>query len=191
MKQTKTFTILLFAILLINACSKDNCDDSTKNLFVDKTYLPYIIPYSDTSTHLFLKNGKDTLLFKSQGLKETIEVQKGNDENDCRTYYLQKFSLTMTASDTDFFRINYYKSFSGLLANDYEIVSGKIYSMSDVYSSEDYISYFPMVKSITILNKTYDSIKISINQKNDTVISRPKIGILKVKSDKFIYELIN
>ena len=190
MQNTKTFTILLFAILLINACSKDNCDDSTKNLFVDKTYLPYIIPYSDTSTRLFLKNGKDTLLFKSQGLKETIEMQKGNDENDCRTYNLQKFSLTMTASDTDFFRINYYKSFSGLLANDYEIIRGNNYSESKYFLSDDFINYFPTVKTALILNNNYDSIRSSTNEFGDNFIVRPKTGILKIQIKNASYELI-
>ena len=113
MKQTKPLTILLFAILLINACSKDSCDDSTKNLYVDKTYLPYIIPYSDTSTRLFLKNGKDTLLFKSKGLEETTNFYQESAINGlCRKYNMQKLSLTMAASDTDFFEVNYYADYS-------------------------------------------------------------------------------
>jgi hypothetical protein len=188
MKQTKTFTILLFAILLINACSKDNCDDSTKNLFVDKTYLPYIIPYSDTTTRLFLKNGTDTLLFKSQGLKETIEVQKGNDENDCRTYNLQKFSLTMTASDTDFFRISYYvdKDNTGFV----QISISNLVEANPLYDLA-YIKYYPPILKEKVINVIYDTITINKNNRGDILITKPNLGLIKVKSDKFIYELIN
>lgn len=105
MNQTKPLTILLFAILLINACSKD-CTEKTINKYVDQSYLPYIIPYSDTSTRLFLKNGTDTLLFKSQGLKETVNDYYNTFR--CETFKLQQYSLKMAASDTDYFRISYY-----------------------------------------------------------------------------------
>ncbi|MFY7731909.1 MAG: hypothetical protein ACOVSR_00400 [Bacteroidia bacterium] len=159
--------------------------------------MPYIIPYSDTSTRLFLKNGKDTLLFRSQGLKEAIEVQKGNDETDCRTYNLQYFSLIMAASDTDFFRINYYANKYGDSRIDFNVISGNRYLETDYYSTLSYLNYFQTTKKIIVLGNIYDSIKVSTNSNNsindnikDNVISRPQIGIIKVDMTNSIYELI-
>ncbi len=196
--NTKTLIILLFAILLINACGKVDCDDSAKNLYVDKSYLPCIIPYSDTSTRLFLKNGKDTLLFKSQGLKESIEFYQESDINGyCRKYNMQKLSLTMAASDTDYFRINYYADMDGDSRIDFNVISGKRYLKTDYHSIYSYLKYFPTVEKIVVLKNSYDSINVSINSYNlrnynikDNVISRPNTGIIKVEMSNSIYELI-
>jgi hypothetical protein len=190
MKRKEKLLNLIIALALFSNCAKDDCDKSTKNLNVDKSYLPYIIPYSDTSTRLFLKNGKDTLLFKSQGLNESIEIYKEDNTGVCRTYYLQKLSLTMAASDSDYFKINYYADRDGTLYNNYEIFNGVNNSKTATYLSNDYVNYFPTVKKILVLNNSYDSIKISINNYKDSVISKPKIGIIKVKITSAIYELI-
>jgi hypothetical protein len=187
MKHTKPFTILLFAILLLNACSKD-CTEKTINKYVDKSYLPYIIPYSDTSTRLFLKNGTDTLLFKSQNLKETVNDYYNSFR--CETFKLQQYSLKMAASDTDFFQINYYAEKTGVLYNDYEILSGNFYSKSETYSSNAYINNFSKIESIIVLNNKYDSINIASNSYNDVFISKPKFGIIKIQTANALYELI-
>jgi hypothetical protein len=190
MKQTKPLTILLFAILLINACGKEGCPDSKPiERGVNKNYLPYIIPYSDTSTRLFLKNGTDTLVFKSQGLKET-KISESASEGNCDKYYLQQYSLKMVASDTDFFQINYYADRDGTLFNDYEIVNGNNYSESKYYLSNDFVNYFPTVKSTVVLNNNYDSIKSLTNSYGDIFIARPKTGVIKIQTKNVLYELI-
>ena len=190
MKQTKTFTILLFAFLLINACGKEGCPESKPiEKRVNKSYLPYIIPYSDTSTRLFLKNGKDTLLFRSQGLKETITNEQAS-EGGCDQYNLQKYSLKIAASDTDYFRINYYATKFGSLYNDYAIISGNNYSKSETYLSNSYVNDCRIIESITVLNINYDSIKMVSNTVNDLFISRPKIGVIKIQTKNVLYELI-
>ncbi len=160
--KTKLPSILYLVLLsiLINACNKDNCDNSTVNKYVDQSYVPYIIPYSDTSTRLFLKNGTDTLLFKSQGLKESTEFYQESAINGyCRKYCMQKLSLKLAASDTDYFLLNYYRDWQNGLYNDYEIISGNNYSKSKYYSSDDFVNYFPTVQTAVILNNNYDSIK--------------------------------
>lgn len=82
MKTTHILLSLAVLLLLWSAC-KPSCPDPGNQVnYVDKTYLPDIIPYSDTSTALFLKNGKDTLLFKSQGLKESY-VGSSTLDSDC------------------------------------------------------------------------------------------------------------
>jgi hypothetical protein len=181
--------LVLFSIL-INACGKEGCPDSKPiEKGVDKSYLPYIIPYSDTSTRLFLKNGKDTLLFKSQGLKETITNEQAG-EGSCDQYNLQQYSLKMAASDTDYFLINYYATKFGSLYNDYEIISGNNYSKSESDLSRDFVNYFPTIEKITILNNSYDSIRNYTNSFGDIFIARPKTGVLKIQTKNVLYELI-
>ena len=184
MNQTKTFTILLFAILLINACGKDCPDSKPIEKGVNKSYLPYIIPYSDTSTRLFLKNGKDTLLFKSQGLKET-KISESASEGNCDKYNLQQYSLKMAASDTDFFQINYYGDWQGIPIVQYNTFNIETNKIDD----SRYI-YFFQLKQLNILNYKYDSVSISPNKYGDTVYTNLKYGILRVKDFNNIYELI-
>jgi hypothetical protein len=183
--NTKPFTILLFAILLINACSKDGCPDSKPiEKGVNKSYLPYIIPYSDTSTRLFLKNGTDTLVFKSQGLKETI-TNKQAGEGSCDQYNLQEYSLKMAASDTDFFQINYYGDWQGVPLVNLSINYIEMNGMDD----SRFLNYTPW-RTMFILTNKYDSITISKNNYGDTIYSKQKFGVIRIKS-KNIYELIN
>jgi hypothetical protein len=184
MKNTKPLTILLFAILLINACGKDCPDSKPIEKGVNKSYLPYIIPYSDTSTRLFLKNGKDTLLFKSQGLKET-KISESASEGNCDKYNLQQYSLKMVASDTDFFQINYYALKNTAASVYYNINFNKT---DEVYSAR-YINFFQL-KQFSILSNKYDSVSISPNKYGDTVYTNLKFGILKFKDTNNFYELI-
>jgi hypothetical protein len=188
--KTKLPSILYLVLLsiLINACRKGCPDSKPIERGVDKSYLPYIIPYSDTGTRQFLKNGKDTLLFKSQGLKETITNELFGES--CENYNIQQYSLKMAASDTDYFLINYYCNWQNGLHNDYEIVSGNNYSKSKYYLSDDFVNYFPTVKSTVILNNNYDSIKSLTNSFGDVFIAKPKTGVLKIQTKRVLYELI-
>ncbi|MFY7734727.1 MAG: hypothetical protein ACOVSR_14680 [Bacteroidia bacterium] len=187
MKNTKPLTILLFAILLINGCSKDGCPDSTPiEKGVDKSYLPYIIPYSDTSTRLFLKNGIDTLVFKSQGLKETITNERAG-EGSCDQYNLQKYSLKMAASDTDFFQINYYTIKNGVSRVNF-LINGVRETKEYAYSS--FSDYYPPIINVNILNNKYDTVMVLPEQRIREFIIKPKLGILKIKLDDNTYELI-
>ncbi|MFZ4799147.1 MAG: hypothetical protein ACOYMA_16725 [Bacteroidia bacterium] len=183
MKTTKTFTSLLFIILIINACSK-GCPEGDKPIDkgVDKTYLAYIIPYSDTSTRLFLKNGKDTLLFKSQGLKETFTIEGAAEI--CDKYKLQEYSLKMAASDTDFFEIKYYAIKTNIPKASFIINSIEMNGMDD----SRYLNYTPW-RSLVVLTNKYDSISISKNNYGDTIYSKQRLGVIRIKSIN-IYELI-
>ena len=187
METTKTFTSLLFIILIINACSK-GCPEGDKpfDKGVDKSYLPYIIPYSDTSTRLFLKNGKDTLLFKSQGLKETFTVE-GVPEI-CDKYKLQQYSLKMAASDTDFFEVSFFAKVNSTL--NY----GK-YNFNDQFMSKEIfdgalVLYYPPVIKINILNSVYDTVNVVSLKPNGNIYSKKYIGIIKIETSNSIYELI-
>ncbi|MBJ7427621.1 MAG: hypothetical protein JHD28_01475 [Bacteroidia bacterium] len=191
--NTKTFSILLFAILLINACGKDCPDSKPIEKGVDKSYLPYIIPYSDTSTRLFLKNGTDTLVFKSQGLKETKTVRSAGGES-CDKYNLQQLSLKMAASDTDFFEVNYYARWQGDPMVNFEVVNSKEVIKTDVYQYfydyfKIYINSKPINKTI-ILNTTYDSVNILKPYSNLTIYTKPNVGIIKIETSNSTYELI-
>ena len=180
MKKLKLFTYLLFIILIINACSKGCPDGAPTEKNVDKTYLPFIIPYSDTSTRLFLKNGKDTLLFKSQGLKETTEIQGAGGES-CDTYKLQQYSLKMAASDTDYFEVSYFAIINGIPSFLYAANFSK---MNEV--DFDFLGW----RSISVLNNNYDSVAFNHNDYKDSVYSKSKIGAIRIKTGNNVYELI-
>ena len=47
-----------------------------------------------------------------------------------------------------------------------------------------------VARNETVLNMTYDSVTINKSQFDDIVISKTRVGVLKVKSKKHIYELI-
>jgi hypothetical protein len=188
----KIFTILLFAILLINACGKDDCDKTTINKYVDKSYLPYIIPYSDTSRRLFLKNGSDTLLFKSQGLKETVNDYYNSFR--CETFKLQQYSLKMAASDTDFFEVNYYARWQGISMVNFSLVNGQEFIVTDEYqyaydNFKSYIYQLPIIK-VNVLNNNYDSVRILKPFSNLIICLKPIIGIIKIETSNGTYELI-
>jgi hypothetical protein len=179
MKKLKLFTCLLFIILIINACSKGCPDGAPTEKNVDKTYLPYIIPYSDTSTRLFLKNGKDTLLFKSQGLKETYTTQGVAEV--CDKYKLQQYSLKMAASDTDYFEVSYFAIINGIPSFLYAANFSK---MNEV--DFDFLGW----RSISVLNNNYDSVAFNHNDYKDSVYSKSKIGAIRIKTGNNVYELI-
>ncbi|MFA9214087.1 MAG: hypothetical protein ACEQSR_09630 [Candidatus Methylacidiphilales bacterium] len=184
---------LILAGILINACSKGCPDSKPIERGVDKSYLPYIIPYSDTSTRLFLKNGKDTLLFKSQGLKETKTLQ-GSGEGSCDRYNLQEYTLKMAGSDTDYFRINYYGRKLGDPMVNFEVFNSKELIITDVYQYfydyfKTYINSKPINK-INILNNVYDSVNILKPYSNLTIYTKPETGIIKIQTNNVLYELI-
>ncbi|MFZ4798244.1 MAG: hypothetical protein ACOYMA_12180 [Bacteroidia bacterium] len=186
MKQiTKLITIISF-IVLISSCGKSCPDPSTSTNYVDKGYVPEIIPYSDTSTRLFLKNGKDTLVFRSQGLKETF-LDGSTLESECpKDFKFQKFSLKMFASDTDFFDIFYYSSLYNVQMVNVQI--NKYNTLNEILRY-DFLHYYPPVLSQTVLNIKFDSISI-IENSTTVVYAKPKVGLIKIISAKNTYELI-
>jgi len=191
--KTKTKLLALFtALILFSNCSKDKCQGSIYNKYLDKSYLPDIIPYSDTSTAFFLKNGRDTLLFTSQGLKEET-VKYYSSEGTCDTYNLQKFSLTMAASDTDYFQINYCADRQLVPLVNFIVLSGENYYETREFSYSAFRNYIKSsIVKVTILNNVYDSV-FSLPQLEEDfqeLIVKPKIGVLKIKTLRTTYELI-
>jgi hypothetical protein len=194
--KIKLPSIVYFVLLsiLINACNKGCPESKPIERGVDKSYLPYIIPYSDTNTRLFLKNGKDTLLFKSQGLKETITNEQAG-EGSCNNYNLQKYSLKMAASDSDYYEIMYYTSRKWSFAVvKFNMFSDTYYDETQEYTYEyfkEYTNHPPIVKR-NILNQFYDSVYVlpifggNINE----LIVKPEIGVLKIRTSKTTLELI-
>ncbi len=184
---------LLLLSVLINACSKGCPDSKPIERGVDKSYLPYIIPYSDTSTRLFLKNGRDTLVFKSQGLKETKTLQ-GSGGESCDRYNLQQYTLKMAASDTDFFQINYYAHWQGIALVNFIIINSidKITTDEYQYAAENfknYINQLPII-NIDVLNNVYDSVRVLKSYSNLTIYTKPETGIIKIQTNNALYELI-
>ncbi|MFZ4797410.1 MAG: hypothetical protein ACOYMA_07930 [Bacteroidia bacterium] len=186
MKTTKQLTLICL-IWFFSSCSESCPDSGTKTSYVDRGYLPDIIPYSDTSTRLFLKNGKDTLLFKSLGLKETF-ISGSTLEGDCpKKYEIQQLSLRIAASDTDFFQINYSTDYEDFKVGKFEFRN--IYNNSTFYY-KNFRNVYQPITSIEVLQNNYDSINIFPISNVGTVYFKSKIGIIKIQTTKFIYELI-
>jgi hypothetical protein len=182
MKTTHILLSLAVLLLLWSSC-KPSCPDPGNQVnYVDKTYLPDIIPYSDTSTALFLKNGKDTLLFKSQGLKETY-VGSSTLDSDCpKNYSNQQYILTMKASDTDYFEIDYNISYV-----QFKLV--KRYISKNLHY-RDFLKYYPPVLTQTVLNTKYDTLSLLRNDLGLVVYAKPKLGVVKIVNANTTYELI-
>ncbi|MFZ4797266.1 MAG: hypothetical protein ACOYMA_07200 [Bacteroidia bacterium] len=190
MKQiTKLITIisLIGIISIISSCSKSCPDPSTKTTYVDRSYLPDIIPYSDTSTRLFLKNGKDTLLFKSLGLNQSFEEGSTITSIECTEFYKnEKLLLRMSASDTDFFDIVYNAKLDGF-SEVYINVNNK--SKTRGYGYSEFRKPYPPIYSVNILNIKYDTI-INLPEQNMVVYIKPKYSVLMLKTSSVTYELI-
>ena len=187
MKKIHILLSLAILLLLWSAC-KQNCPDPGNQVnYVDKTYLPDIIPYSDTSTARFLKNGKDTLLFKSQGLKETF-VGGSTLDSDCpKNFSNQQLSLTMKASDTDYFEIRYFAISSGVPRVMVRI-NNRIETENYTFSA--FRKPYPPILKVKILNQDYDTVIKLPEVLIDEIYLKPKLGLLKVKTSKVLYELI-
>ncbi|MES2725477.1 MAG: hypothetical protein V4643_00150 [Bacteroidota bacterium] len=187
MKTLYPLISLFLLFHLFSSCSTDCPDSGTQTNYVDQAYLPDIIPYSNTSIRRFLRNGKDTLVFYSQSLKETFE-SGSTLSGDCpKNYKNQQFSLKMVASDTDFFEMRYYAIKTGGVAR--VKINTSNYWSSDEGSYIGFNHYYPPVLSITVNNTFYDTITILKNEL-DSVYLKPKVGVLKIKTDKVTYELI-
>lgn len=177
---------------LFYACNKD-CERYNETRNVNVIDLPAVIPYSDTSTVKFIKNGTDTLIYTSQGLKETyIDSYESNTRSGgCGTNFrLQQYSLKMKHSDNEFFEITKYVSARN---GDYikiQINNSCIYDNIFGYyevSTSDLIT-FELINSIVINNIKYDSInKISLNNSN-YLLAKSKIGIVKMFVNSNVYE---
>ncbi|MES2725471.1 MAG: hypothetical protein V4643_00120 [Bacteroidota bacterium] len=178
----------LVALVFVTEACTPNCGDTdTATNYVDQAYLPDIIPYGDTSTARFLRNGTDTLVFKSQGLKETF-ISGTTLSSDCpKNTKNQQFSLRMAASDTDFFDILFYAINTGVPRVKIKINNSV---ETNDYTFNSFRRYYPPILQVNILNHSYDTVM----KLPETVINefylKPKFGLLKVKTSAVMYELI-
>jgi hypothetical protein len=187
MKTPSKLLIVFSLALLINSC-KQECSRGFETIYVDESYLPSFIPYSDTSTRLFLKNGTDTLLFKSQGLVKDfgVDFTQGNctvEQN------LQRFSLKMKANDSDYFTHTYVADRSRVSNVFFNYVINRD---QEVYNSTYYLfdNLRTKATTITVLNNSYDSSFSLTSQYFKELYINPKIGLIKVRTAKYSLELI-
>ena len=176
------YLICILLIALVSNCSKCPDPKSGNTFNVNQDDLPYIIPYSDTSKVRFLKNGTDTVIFVSQGLKNTYIEQNQADGNCSSTNRIQQFSLMMKYNENEYFEIFDFASNVDLIIN--KVTWGS-------FSHVRFTSYYPLpILSYMINNTKYDSVKVFTNdESNDTLIFKPKVGLLKIKSTN-LYEII-
>ncbi|MFZ4799149.1 MAG: hypothetical protein ACOYMA_16735 [Bacteroidia bacterium] len=187
MKQITKLITIISLIGLTSSCSKSCPDPSTKTTYADRSYLPDIIPYSDTSTRLFLKNGKDTLLFKSQGLKQSFEEGSTTTMSECTEFYKNEvLRLSMAASDSDFFDIIYNAKSDGV---HYVYIGINNKTLTRAYGYSTFRKPYPPIINITILNNKYDTVFQLADEKMEVYI-KPKFSVLKLRNSKVTYELI-
>jgi hypothetical protein len=182
---------LIYITLLTSifyTCNKD-CENNNKTFYVYSSDLPFIILYTDTSRVKFIKNGTDTLTYISQGLKETYldgyisNTQSGGCGTNAK---YQRYSLKMQNSNDEFFQITQYANNEGADKVKLEINSLSI----DGNRTNHYMSNYPPILSCFANNIKYDSVSIfSLNQQ-DTFIFKPRIGIVKMKINNNIYEIL-
>ncbi|MES2725475.1 MAG: hypothetical protein V4643_00140 [Bacteroidota bacterium] len=172
---------------LFSSCTRDCPDSGTQTNYVDQAYLPDIIPYSNTSIRRFLRNGKDTLVFYSHGLKEIFESGSTLSSDCQKSYKNQQFSLKMAASDTDFFEIIYKTSYDNFKVGKFNMrnING-----NTGFYYENFRKPYKPITSITVLNNKYDTINIFPINGIGTVYFKPNIGIVKINTPTFTYELI-
>ena len=182
-KQLYLTTVLLLIILFYSSCTK--CPDSSSgNTYnVSQEDLPYIIPYTDTSKVRFLKNGKDTLTFTSQGLKSTYTIEGFADGECAGKNKVQQVSLRMKYNDDEFFeitekadsKISYYVNNQDM----YDEIYTTFYSYGNL-STE-------FLDSILINGYKYDSIYKIKNSYGSYIILKEKIGLLQYKLNNITY----
>jgi hypothetical protein len=187
---------LIYITLLASifyACNKD-CERYNETRNVNISNLSYVIPYTDSSIVKFIKNGTDTLLFASQGLKETYtdSYESNTRSGGCGTNLkLQQYSLKMKHSDNEYFEIKFYRNYSSSNYIDVNI-NGVAFNK---LTAPDYVAINSSLTgeyldNYVINNITYNDVsKININ--NETYFSfKPKIGLLKILINDDTYELI-
>lgn len=188
MKTLYTLISLFLLLNLFSSCSPDCPDSGTQTNYVDQSYLPDIIPYGDTSTARFLRNGTNTLVFKSQGLKETF-ISGTTLSSDCpKNTKNQQFSLRMAASDTDFFDILFYAINTGVPRVKIKINNSV---ETNDYTFNSFRRYYPPILQVNILNHSYDTVMKLPETVINEIYLKPKFGLLKVKTSSVMYELIN
>jgi hypothetical protein len=126
-------------------------------------------------------------------MEESTEFFQESDINGlCRKYNMQKLSLTMAASDTDYFQINYYSKYNVGSRVFYKFPNIPFSFKTIEYSNFDFRYYYkyPPILNAKILNNFYDSI-FSLTDDNIKIIYiKPQIGILKIETPNKKYELI-
>lgn len=190
----KKLIYLTLLASLFYACSKD-CERYNETRNVNVSNLSIVIPYTDTSTVKFIKNGTDTLTYTSQGLKETYtdSYESNTRSGGCGTNLkLQQYSLKMKHSDNEFFEIKFYRNYSSsnyidlnINGVDFNKLSAPEYVAINSELTGEYLDNY------VINNITYSNVsKININK--ETYFSfKPKIGLLKAVVNNNTYELIN
>lgn len=188
----KLYYLSLFVIVFI-ACNKD-CEKYYETRYVNNSNLTSVIPYSDTTVIKFLKNGRDTITYSSQGLKETFteSYESNTRSGGCGTNLkLQQYSLKMVHTDIEFFEIIFYRNYSSsnyinvnINGNAFNKLSAPEYTATNSDLTGEYFDNY------VVNNTNYTNVsKISIDSKN-YFIAKPKSGILTMFINNDLYELI-
>ena len=173
------------------ACNKD-CERHNETRNVNISDLSYVIPYTDSSIVKFIKNGTDTLLYASQGLKETYtdSYESNTRSGGCGTNFkLQQYSLKMKHSDNEYFEIIDYSKYNA--SDNISININNTVKFTQLYP-QNYYGYGNaiVVDTITINNFKYEKISKVFEDGDNYFLGVGKIGIIKMVVKGNIYELV-
>jgi hypothetical protein len=187
----KKLIYLALVTSIFCACNKD-CERYNETRNVNVSDLPAVIPYSDSSTVKFIKNGTDTLTYTSQGLKETYtdSYESNTRSGGCGTNLkLQQYSLKMKHSDDEFFEIIDYSKYNA--SDNISVNINNRVKFTQLYA-QNYYSYGNaiVIDTITINNCKYEKISKVYVDVNNYFLGTGKIGIIKMVVNGNTYELV-
>ncbi|OYU97451.1 MAG: hypothetical protein CFE21_03930 [Bacteroidetes bacterium B1(2017)] len=163
----------------------------TDTYFVAQYDKEMILPYCDTCSVRFLKNGTDTLVYSSSGISSYFYDYARPGAGCADLYKYEGQGLTMKANDKEYFKITLYNTgILGIPDLKYEINKYDYYNdASTGFNSQgDLKSIF--IKKYTINQHIYDSVfKISTTYGAYLVVKK-KVGVLEFKSQNNLYQLL-
>lgn len=190
-KNSILFSILSILFISFYACS--TCSDGVRDVYyLDQTDFDNILsPYCDSCKVKFIKNGTDTLTYSSSGVSKDFIDERLGAGGCSELYKIERKSLTMKASESEYFKITLFSMRSSYLADlNYEINNYDFYKDgSYTFNSEgDLKSVF--MNEYTINQFKYDSVFKVSTQYGAYLVFKKKVGIIEFKSKNDLYQII-
>jgi len=146
------------------------------------------MPFNGDESLIFLKNQTETLEFKGQGIYTDYYRERSTYE--CESYHLlQRKFLTFLANNNDSFMIELFVNLQneGGAQKYYAVANG--IGFGPTYSI-DISKPWPPVLNAVINGQKYDSVAVLMIDSNNYIISKPFLGVLKIRTKGSDYEII-
>lgn len=189
-------------VLVLNSCTRKEAP--TFN--IDSSIIESFLPYTKGASVKFLKNGKDTLVYTSLGLKINTNYYIDQSDEFKEGYNMQFCELVLMAADSNSFIFNIipqvhnqeqnqskclYEVFGKTFITSYFIKTvNHVSNFSDVFSFNNIAS--KSIVDMNILNINYNNVNVIKTPALESFCFVPKLGIVKIiTNENETYELIN